>query len=493
VALLQIWLGVLALAAAGLVIRVCCRRYRLPPFPLVWALLAALLWALLASFPLGGLPLSQRLWVSLADDLLLAFAAIRLLLWLILEVPGGLGWWRKPPELLVQLLTLGGSALAAVVILRQGARLDLLSLITTSAVLTAVVGFAAQEALKDLISGLELQLSDDFCIGDWIELSGGEQGILTAISWRDCCLRTMDDVLLVVPNSKITADVLKNRSHFGRSAQRFRVGLDYSFPPARAQRLLREVVAAHPEVLADPPPMVRLASFDDSAITYEIQAWNRSSGGSQLELDVRSALLSQIWYALRREGQSIPFPVRQVEPRRPVPVPGLDAPFPGENLAQGLSGSGLFADLSDSQRQDLVEVSTVLWFAPGEVIVQEGAEGESLYVVLQGTVEVRKQLESQQVVVRQLGMNEVFGEMTLFLDAPRSATVRAMDECRLLEVERSAMQTLLKDDPALLDRFAALVALRQAELNHLSQEERHAHSTGLLATMRRLFSAVAGP
>jgi CRP-like cAMP-binding protein len=239
--------------------------------------------------------------------------------------------------------------------------------------------------------------------------------------------------------------------------------------------------------------MVRLASFDDSAITYEIQAWNRSSGGSQLELDVRSALLSQIWYALRREGQSIPFPVRQVEPRRPVPVPGLDAPFPGENLAQGLSGSGLFADLSDSQRQDLVEVSTVLWFAPGEVIVQEGAEGESLYVVLQGTVEVRKQLESQQVVVRQLGMNEVFGEMTLFLDAPRSATVRAMDECRLLEVERSAMQTLLKDDPALLDRFAALVALRQAELNHLSQEERHAHSTGLLATMRRLFSAVAGP
>ncbi|MFM7236878.1 MAG: cyclic nucleotide-binding domain-containing protein, partial [Cyanobium sp.] len=436
--------------------------------------------------------LPQRLWVSLADDLLLAFAAIRLLLWLILELPGGLGWWRKPPDLLVQLLTLGGSALAAVVILRQGARLDLLSLITTSAVLTAVVGFAAQEALKDLISGLELQLSDDFCLGDWIELSGGEQGIVTSISWRDCCLRTLDDVLLVVPNSKITADVLKNRSHFGRCAQRFRVGLDYSFPPAQAQRLLGEVIAAHPEVLADPRPRVRLASFDDSAITYEIQVWIRTPG-LRAQLDLRSALLSQIWYALRRVGQSIPFPVRQVEPRRPVPVPGLDAPFPGENLALGLSGSGLFADLSDSQRQDLVEVSTVLWFAPGEVIVQEGAEGESLYVVLQGTVEVSKQLESQQVVVRQLGMNEVFGEMTLFLDAPRSASVRALDECRLLEVERSAVQALLKNDPALLDRFAALVALRQAELNHLSQEERHAHSTGLLATMRRLFSAVAGP
>jgi small-conductance mechanosensitive channel/CRP-like cAMP-binding protein len=490
-ALLKIWLSVLVVAALGLVIRLFCRHRRLPPPPLAWALLAAVVWGLLASLPLGGLPLPQRLWISLADDLLLAFAAIRLLLWLGVEVPGGLGWWRKPPELLVQLLTLGGSALAAVVILRQGARLDLLSLVTTSAVITAVVGLAAQEALKDLISGLELQLSDDFCIGDWIELSGGEQGIVTSISWRDCCLRTMDDGLLVVPNSKITADVLHNRSHYGRCAQRFRVGLDYGFPPARAEILLAEVVGGHPAVLADPAPQVRLASFDDSAITYEIQVWIRTPG-LRAQLELRSALLSRIWYALRREGQSIPFPVRQVEPRRPVPVKGLDGPISVEGLAQGLRFSSLFADLSPDQRQGLVEGSNVRWFGPGEVIVQEGASGDSLYVVLQGTVEVSKELEGKQVVVRQLGTHDVFGEMTLFLDAPRSATVRALDECRLLRVERSAVQSILQEDPTLLERFASLVAVRQAELTHLSQEERHAHNNGLLMAMRRIFSALAG-
>lgn len=106
-ALLKIWLSVLIVAALGLVLRLFCRHKRLPPPPLAWALLAAVVWGLLATLPLGGLPLPQRLWISLADDLLLAFAAIRLLLWLGLEVPGGLGWWRKPPELLVQLLTLG--------------------------------------------------------------------------------------------------------------------------------------------------------------------------------------------------------------------------------------------------------------------------------------------------------------------------------------------------------------------------------------------------
>jgi small-conductance mechanosensitive channel/CRP-like cAMP-binding protein len=488
-ALIPIWLSVGLLTLVLWAVRRVCQRRGLPPPPLRLPLLAILAWGLLAALPMGGLPAPQRLWVSLTDDLLPAFAAIRLLTWLLLELPGGLGWWRQPPELLVQLLTFGGSALATVVILRQAARLDVLSLLTTSAVLTAVVGLASQEALKDLISGLELQLSDDFRVGDWIELTGGQHGIVTSISWRDCGLRTLDDCLLVVPNSKITADVLINRSHFGRCAQRIRVGLDYSFPPARAQGLLAEVVTHHPEVLSEPAPRVRLVSFDDSAITYEIQVWNRYAGVSQL--DLRSALLTQIWYALRREGQSIPFPVRQVEPRRLTDP--LDRETPGTlDGGDAILAHGLFASLSEDQRHQLLQTSSCPCFGPGEAIVREGAEGESLYVVLAGRVEVSKALEGHAVVVRQLGVGEVFGEMTLFLDAPRSATVRAVEECRLLRVGRLAVRQLLEEDPGLLERFATLVAARRAELEQLSADEQRAQSRGLLLTMRRLFSALAG-
>ena len=488
-ALTQIWVSVLVITAVLLGIRLGCRQRRLPAPPLRLPLLAALAWALLASLPPGLLPSPHGLWLSLTDDLLLAAATIRLLIWLGLELPSTRGWWRHPPELLVQLLTLGGFALAAVVILRQEARLDVLSLLTTSAVLTAVVGLASQEALKDLISGLELQLSEDFCVGDWIELAGGQNGIVTSISWRDCSLRTIDDALLVVPNSKITAEVLNNRSHFGRCAQRIKVGLEYSFPPERARRLLAEVVACHPDVLADPAPRVRLTNFDDSAITYEIQVWNRSAGVSQL--DLRSDLLSQIWYALRREGQSIPFPVRHLE-RRPPPTPlDLDTPVTLETC-EAILARGLFANLNGDQRRLLLETSQSPCFGPGEVIVREGAEGESLYILLSGRVEVNKLVEGRPVVVRQLGEGEVFGEMTLFLDAPRSATVRAVEECRLLRVGRSAVRTLLRDDPGLLERFAALVASRRAELEQLSAEEEQERSRGLLLTMRRLFNALAG-
>lgn len=490
-ALAPIWFSVVLLTVVLVAIRLVCRRRGLPPPPLRLPLGAALAWALVASLPLGSfIAPPQGLLLSLADDLLTAFATIRLLLWLALEIPGGLGWWRPPPELLLQLLTLGGSALAAGVILRQGARLDVLSLVTTSAVITAMVGLASQEALKDLISGLELQLSDDFRIGDWIELAGGQQGIVTSISWRDCTLRTLDDCLLVVPNSMITAQVLTNRSHFGHCAQRINVGLDYNFPPARALNLLSEVVTSHPDVLRDPAPRVRLARFDDSAITYELLVWNASAGISQLEL--RGALLSRIWYALRREGQTIPFPVRQVEPRRGPPLEDLDRPLSLESAHDLLAG-GLFQDLSDPQRRRLLEGSPTPWFGPGEVIVREGETGDSLYVVLQGRVEVSKGLEGRSRVVAELGSGEVFGEMTLFLNAPRSATVRALEECRLLRVGRAAVSALLADDPALLERLASLVAARRAELEQLSQEEAHAQTTGLLQTMKRLFAALTGP
>jgi CRP-like cAMP-binding protein len=107
-------------------------------------------------------------------------------------------------------------------------------------------------------------------------------------------------------------------------------------------------------------------------------------------------------------------------------------------------------------------------------------------------VEVSKEVEGHTVVVRQLGVGEVFGEMTLFLDAPRSATVRAVEECRLLCVGRLAVRQLLEGDPGLLERFAALVAARRAELEQLSADEQRAQSRGLLLTMRRLFSTLAG-
>lgn len=485
-ALLQRLLPALLASAVLLMSQRRLRRRQMPELPLRLGLLALLCWVLLPVLEGQALPGTYRPWLALVDDLLLALAALRLSLWLGLELPAGLGWWRRPPELLLQLLMLGAGTLITVVIVRESARFDLVGVVTTSAVLTAVIGLAAQESLKDLFAGLELQLGDDFSVGDWLDLGNGVQGVVETITWRDTMLRNREGSRLIIPNSKITEEVLTNRSASGTASNRFEVGLDYGFAPAQARALLEGVLAQHPLVLSSPAPRVRLLDFGESAIIYELQVWQREMN-LRAVLDLRSELLEQIWYALQRSSQSIPFPVRELQPRRRPANPGPTADGSALELA------GLFSALGAAQRQQLTAAGTLLHFGPGEAIVREGEPGDCLYQVLQGRVEVLKATRSgQQTPVRQLGAGELFGEMTLLLDAPRSATVRALEECRLLRLTRASMAPLLQTQPELLQQLAEQVSRRRQELDQLNQSEREPAETSLLATMRRLFQAVTG-
>jgi small-conductance mechanosensitive channel len=488
--------GAVVLPAFGLLLllTLACRRRRLPLPPRTLPLLATVSWVALQLVPLGLVPASSRLWLAIGVNLLLVLALIRLVLWLVLELPGGLGWWRPPPELLVQLLLVAGGALAAVLLVNQVGRLDLMGLVTTSAVLTAVIGLAIQEPLKDLIAGLELQLSDDLRLGDLVEIAGGQaRGRVESVSWRDTTLRSFDGVRVVLPNTQVTGGILRNLSVTGAVADRFDVGLDFDLPPGAAMALLERVVTNHPLVLQEPPPEVRVKAFADSAITYEVQVWFREPSDG-VRLSLRSALLQQIWYALKREGRTIPFPVRELQRRRSDPAATeLAAPLPPQEGRLLLAGHSLFADLPPADLDSLLTHSRPVLFTAGEAIVREGATGRSLYQVITGRVEVEKEVQPGRVIhVAELGPGEVFGEMTLFQGSPRSATVRALEDSQLLRVDRAGVRELLERDPALLERFAQLVNARRRELESLGQDERQLEASNLLEAMRNLFFALGG-
>lgn len=486
------WIGAGVGAVLLLVLARICRRRALPALPLRLPLAALLAHALLPTIPPTLVGAGYRLPLGALDDLLLVIAGIQLLIWTTLELPGGLGWFRRPPDLLLQLLMLGGSALGTVVVARQIARMDLVGLVPTSAVLTAVIGLAAQEPIKDLLAGLELQLSDDFNRGDLLEIENGLRGVVDSVTWRDTTFRTMDGALVVVPNTKLTGGILRNLSSSGRVSDQFEVGLAYDFPPGQARALLRRVALQHPRVLEDPAPAVRLKAFGESAISYELQVWLKEASYRAI-LDLRSELLEQIWYALQREGQSIPYPIREVQPHRPSGGSGADRSFTDARCRELLAANPLFSALSAEALDQVVSAGQPVSYAAGEAIVEEGAEGQSLYQVLRGRVSVLKRMEGGQLLrVAELGPGQVFGEMTLFQGTPRSATVRALEECRLLRVGRSALRELMEQDPTLLDKVAALVSERRAELESLSREQRREQSGTVLDTMKRLFLGFRG-
>jgi CRP-like cAMP-binding protein len=80
--------------------------------------------------------------------------------------------------------------------------------------------------------------------------------------------------------------------------------------------------------------------------------------------------------------------------------------------------------------------------------------------------------------------------MSMLTDTNRSATVRALEECVLLEVTRPSLSPLLQQNPSLMDRLAHLVSQRRGELEGMEREKVNQHENQLLKRMKQLFETL---
>jgi len=108
----------------------------------------------------------------------------------------------------------------------------------------------------------------------------------------------------------------------------------------------------------------------------------------------------------------------------------------------------LFSGLDEQQLDAVSSLTFQKTFGPGELIVEEGRTGNGLYAIISGNVEAVKALGTQQErTVNRLGSGEVFGEMALLGEWPRTATVRAIDEVECLGIDRWVFLTQLERHP----------------------------------------------
>src|ERR671916_1999855 len=108
----------------------------------------------------------------------------------------------------------------------------------------------------------------------------------------------------------------------------------------------------------------------------------------------------------------------------------------------------LFADLATEDLEQLCQTARTDSVDPGELVFEEGSPGDALYIILDGELEVTKRQGGQDVVLAVRRVGEFIGEMSLLEQAPRSASVRALRESRLLVISQAAFQTLLSCSPS---------------------------------------------
>ena len=141
-----------------------------------------------------------------------------------------------------------------------------------------------------------------------------------------------------------------------------------------------------------------------------------------------------------------------------------------DELQSVLAATHLFADLSEAELRRITEVGRVEYWKEGALVLEEGALGPRMMIVLEGRVEIlRRDGAGVQRALATVGPGEALGEMSLLLDLPRTATVAALEALRVFAVDRQAFQELVAaGDPAVLKlglQLSRVLARRLMALN----------------------------
>ena len=140
-----------------------------------------------------------------------------------------------------------------------------------------------------------------------------------------------------------------------------------------------------------------------------------------------------------------------------------DAQYEREMIA-ALRELYFLRDLPEDELQVIVPTIRVHGFGAGEVIVREGESGDTLFIIRRGDAEVLlKAANGQERRVNTLRRPQFFGEMSLLTGDPRSATIRALTDVEVLEMNREGFMRLFKERPEAADAIGEIVAARQAE------------------------------
>ena len=170
-----------------------------------------------------------------------------------------------------------------------------------------IIGFALQDSLANFASGIMILMYRPFDVGDLVE-AGGVSGRVSHMSLVNTSFKTLDNQKLIVPNNIIWQSVIINVT-----AQRTRridlvFGISYGDDIEKAERVLREVVAADERVLDDPKPDIRVHALGESSVDFVVRPWVKTG----VYWEAYGALTKAVKIAFDKEGISIPFPQRDV-------------------------------------------------------------------------------------------------------------------------------------------------------------------------------------
>jgi small-conductance mechanosensitive channel/CRP-like cAMP-binding protein len=373
-------------------------------------------------------------------------------------------------------------------------------ILTTSAVLTAVIGFSMQDTLGNILAGLALQLDRSIRVGDFIQVDN-QFGCVVEIRWRYTAVQTPNWETMVIPNSVL----MKNRflilgRRIGEPVQWRRwiyFNVDYKHAPQRVievvEKSLRSAEILY--VAKNPPIHCLFIEYSDSFAKYAIRYWCTNLF---IESPTDSEIRVHLYSALQRAGIALATPTHAILLTQDTVERKARKNEEEVHRRIGvLQRLELFSKMQEQELRHLAELLSPAPFVKGDIITRQGSKAHNLYIISDGHVDiVVENAEKQSTRVADLGPGQFFGEIGLLTGEPRVATVIATTAVQSYRLDKESLQDIMKARPAIAEEVSHVLAQRQTELNsilHNLDEETRAkklasEQNNILGKIRSFFS-----
>jgi small-conductance mechanosensitive channel/CRP-like cAMP-binding protein len=401
------------------------------------------------------------------------------------------------PRIVEDLVTILGYLVWIIARLRATG-MDPSSILASTAVITAVLAFALQDTLGNILGGIAVQLDSSIEVGDWIRVDD-VVGRVVDIRWRSTSVETRDWETIVFPNSTLMKGkfaVLGRRLGAPLQWRRHvRFSVELSAPPTRVMPALEQAIRESEidHVAREPAPNCVLMGFEHGYATYDLRYWLTDM---RFDDPTDSKVRIHVFTALQRAGWRLAVAEHGVRLTEQTEAHRKDVQEREvtRRLA-ALATVELLGHLQPEELRAIAERLTYSPFAQGELITRQGNVAHWLYMLTAGEADIVIDAEGgPRRFISTLSAGSFFGEAGLLTGAPRTATVVARTNVECYRLDKASFEGVLKSRPEIAEQLSIVMAARQGALaaaiaGHAAATSRdhESRSAELLESIRRFF------
>ena len=179
---------------------------------------------------------------------------------------------------------------------------DLTPVLAGLGITGVVLGFALQESISSLFSGVMIAINNPFRVGDWVDI-GDISGTVVAMDLMCVTLSAGDNKKITMNNKNVWGNTIVNYSYIEKRRLDMTVTVRYTDNLETAKKVIMELINSYPEILSDPAPLVEVGSYNDSSISIYVRPWVKPSDYWPVYWRFNADVLD----TLRANGLDMPF------------------------------------------------------------------------------------------------------------------------------------------------------------------------------------------